>query len=345
MKVLITFLGITIMIALHEWGHFIAARICKLPVYEFAVGMGPVIKSKVAKSGTKFSLRAIPVGGFCSFDDAKDSGIQDSALNRIPIWQKIFICIAGPLMNLLTGFVIFFMLITLIGVPVISNKIIGVQEGFPAENVLEVNDEIIEIDGTKFGSFDGIAITEQISVAADKQLSIKFTRDGKIHTVNLTPIQNESDTTRVYLGIQLGTTYRTANGFEYISKPMGLTIDYIKQVFDGLISLLTGKAKLSDMSGIVGIISYASEYATLENIFSYATILAVITINLGIMNLLPIPGLDGSKILIGITELICGGKRFPEKIEAKLITVSFVLLIALMFIVTANDLIKIFEKF
>ena len=114
MSIIISILAIAIMIILHEWGHFIAARICKVPVYEFSMGFGKLLFKHQGKKETQFSIRAIPLGGFCSFDspeslkNSAENGITDSALNKIPIWQRIFICFLGPFINILTAFVIMF---------------------------------------------------------------------------------------------------------------------------------------------------------------------------------------------------------------------------------------------
>jgi len=336
---LIAFLSIIIMIILHEWGHFIAARIFKVPVYEFAIGMGPLIKSKTSKKGTKFSLRAIPIGGYCAFDDEKDSSIQDAALNKIPIWQKIIICFAGPLMNFIAGFLIFICITIGIGVGSETNTVMDLVEGYPAKNVLEVNDVIIDINGTKINNIEN-TITNIVSNSNGQDLVVTFIRDGETKMTKITPKYDEISE-KYYIGILTERIFRRPVGTEYITEPVNNSLTAAKQIFQGLVKLITGKVKLSEMSGIVGIVSYASEYATLATIYSFLSIMATISINLGIMNLLPIPGLDGSKILIGFLEILCGGKRFPEKIESKLTTISFFLLIGLMIIITISDIIKI----
>lgn len=340
---LIAFLGIIVMIVLHEWGHFIAARIFKVPVYEFAIGMGPKLFSRKGKKGTIFSLRAVPIGGFCAFDDAKDSGIQDAALERIPVWQKIIICLAGPVMNLLIGYIIFLILIATIGIGAETSEIAKPLKGYPAYEVLEENDEIIKINGNDIIVGDENAnVTYYIKNSNGEPLNIEFIRNGEILEETITPKWDETEN-RYMIGILTKNEYRKATIKEVFELPVKLTINSVKQVYVSLFNLVTGKNKIQEMSGIIGIVAVTNDYASKYTIFSFVSILAVISINLGIMNLLPIPGLDGSKIVSGIFELITK-KKIPEKISNAAITGAFILLIVLMIYVAFNDIIKIIFK-
>ncbi len=337
---LIAFLGIIIMIVLHEWGHFIAARIFKVPVYEFAVGMGPKLWSRKGKKGTIFSLRAIPIGGFCAFDDAKDSGIQDAALERIPVWQKIIICLAGPIMNLLIGYLVFLSLIAFVGIGSDTSVIAKPIQGYPAYEVLEENDNIIKINGNDIIAGDENAnVTYYIKNSNGEPLVVEFIRDGEVHEETIMPKWNETEN-RYMIGIITKNEYRKATAEEIIKMPVELTVGSVKSVYVSLFNLVTGKNKIQEMSGIIGIVAYTNDYASKYTMFQFFTILAVISINLGIMNLLPIPGLDGSKILGGIFEIITK-KKIPEKVSNIAITGAFVLLIALMVYVAFNDIFKI----
>ena len=338
MGALIAFLGIIIMIILHEWGHFIAARIFKVPVYEFAIGMGPRLLSHKGKKGTIFSLRALPIGGFCAFDDTENSGIEDFALEKIPIFQKILICVAGPFINLITGLFIFFMLVIFIGASYDTNTVISILDNYPSYGVLQENDKIISINNIELN--EETTLSKMVKDSNGVPLEITFIRNKKAQSVTITPKYDKA-AGRYYIGVNTALAYKKANLKEVFTQPFALTIASIKQIFGGLFGLISGQAKLKDMSGLIGIVSYANEYATLKSIYTFFSILAMVSINLGIMNLLPIPGLDGSKILGGFFQIIFK-KKLPEKIQTILINTSFALLIGFMIIVAINDVIKIF---
>lgn len=337
---LIAFLGIIIMIIFHEWGHFIAGRIFKVPVYEFAVGMGPKLLSHKGKKGTIFTLRALPIGGFCAFDDEENSAIEDLALDRIPIYQKILISFAGPLINLLTGLLIFFMLTLFIGTKFDTNEVDSVVDSMPAFEYIQPDDKIISIDGIMLN--ENNTLTNIVKESNGKELAITVKRGEELKTFNITPQYSEKDQ-RYYIGVVTKLGYKKATTKELLTLPLQLTTDSVHQVFGGLFSLITGKTKLTEMSGLIGIVTFANEYATLQSLYSFFTILAVVSINLGIMNLLPIPGLDGSKILEGIFRAIFK-KRLPEKVINILYSTSFAILIGFMIIVAISDIAKILFK-
>lgn len=334
---LIAFLGIIVMIILHEWGHFIAARIFKVPVYEFAVGMGPKIFSKKGRKGTIFSLRMLPVGGFCAFDDDENSGLEDLALEKIPIYQKLIIVFAGPLINLITGLLIFFMLVVFVGTSIDTNIVDSVNEAYPSYGIIESEDKIISIDGVLLDEEN--TLTKMVKNSNGKELTILLERNGKEEIVEVTP-KFDPSADRYFIGVTTRLTYRKATVKEILTTPLILTKESVKQVFGGLFDLLSGQTKLSEMSGLIGIVSYANEYATLKTIYTFFSILAIVSINLGIMNLLPIPGLDGSKIFGSIFQLIFK-KKLPEKVEVALINGSFAVLVGLMILVAINDIIKL----
>ena len=336
MNVIIAFMSIIVMIVIHEWGHYIAGRICKVPIYEFAVGMGPVIAKTKAKNGTIFSVRAIPIGGFCAFDDGKDSAIQDSALNEIPIWQKIFICAMGPVINILTGFLIFLMLAIFIGMPSSSENIIEVLEGYPAYSILQEGDTVLEVNNEVLSQ--EFTLTDAVKKYAPNEIELLVQRGEETFLTKITP---KYESGNYYVGVRTPAIFIKGNFIKTLKFSFDRTIYSIVSVYAGLFSLITNPNSLSEMSGLIGIISYMSEYATLATINSFLSIAAIISINLGIMNLLPIPGLDGSKILFGIFELCRGGKRISEKVEAKLIKVGFIILLGLLFMVTISDIAKL----
>ena len=208
----------------------------------------------------------------------------------------------------------------------------------PAYEILQENDEILEINGILLN--ENNMLTDVVMNSEGKELDIKLIRDGRQEEVKITPVYDKQ-AGRYYIGVVTASIYEKTSFTNALKTSWTLTIDSIKQVYGGLFQLITGKVKLSQMSGIVGIVAYAGDFATLATIYSFFAILAIISINLGIMNLLPIPGLDGSKILFGIIEILRGGKRIPEEIESKFISISFAFLVGLMIIIAVSDIIKL----
>lgn len=334
--ILVAVFAIMVMIIVHEYGHFLAARIFKVPVYEFSVGMGPLIKQKFSKKGTKFSLRAIPIGGYCAFDDSKSASFVDAALEKIPVWQKIIICFAGPLINILFGVFIFFCAIFFIGARVDSGVVSSVREGFPSINILQENDKIIAINDIELNrKFD---VSDAVAEFAPSTLKVTVSRNGEELDFNITP---KLDNGKYYIGVTTLLAYEKLSFPETIEETFTIGIDSIKTMWKNIAGIFTRQVNLGEVSGIVGVVAFMSEFATSQKLFMFLQIAALVSINLGIMNLLPIPGLDGSKILFGIIEIIRGKKMKPE-FELRLIQTGFVFLIALVIVTLFNDVFKIF---
>ena len=340
MQIIISIIAILLMILIHEWGHFIAGRICKVPVYEFAIGFGPKIFSKKGKKETIYSIRAIPLGGFCAFDNGDETCVMDSNLNKQPLLHRMFIFIAGPLMNILTCVFILFIVCFFIGNPTPSTIVDSTYEGYEAHGVLQENDEIISVNETLING-DANLLSQLVTESKGNTITLGILRNGKTFTTQITPKYNE-DTDSYLIGIRKKQINVTMSLGDSLKATVKTSFNYVIGIFDTLGGLFSGKYKVNEMSSIVGIVDVMSEYAASANITLYLSLCAYISISLGIMNLLPIPGLDGSKILFGMIEAITR-KKVPEKVETYLILISMGLLILLSGYLMISDIFKIFQ--
>jgi len=351
MYIVLAILLFGILIAAHEWGHFIAARLCGVTVHEFAIGMGPQVWHKDGKKGTKFSLRALPIGGFCSMEGEEEDSDDPHSLSRQGFWKKVLVFAAGAMMNLLVGMFIILILnfqAAAFAVPTVA----GCAPEFEAVNggALLEGDEFYSINGSRVYLPSDIDLL--LMVANREPIDLVVLRDGeKVAFENLavgTYTSPDGDTYQGYgftrtalvqeatLGLKLKYTWYNA-------------VDFVRIVWYSLKMLVTGSAGVSDLSGPVGIVSTINEVgaqsasvkAALENIAYFGAIIAV---NLAVMNLLPIPALDGGHILFLLVSTLSEkllGRKVPMKYEAAINMVFFALLMGLMLFVTFNDVMKL----
>lgn len=339
LAVVVTFLSIIIMIVVHEWGHFIAGRICGAKISEFSIGMGPLIIQRKEKKGTSFSLRALPVGGYCAFEESSNGILAGNDYEDLPLHKRMFIFIAGPFMNIFLAAVIYFFLMSVIGMPISIPVVDSTMNNMPATGVLSEGDEILAVDGKEV---DGNSknMLAYINESEGKEIVLTVKNGEQERTEKITPVFNKS-TEKYVLGFTQKTKNVTLPLLQSVQGSILATWTSITGIFDSLSGLFSGRYKTSDMSGIIGITSYASGLAGSGAMGPFIMFMALISVNLGIMNLLPVPGLDGSKVLFGIYELIFR-KRVSENLEKKLTILGFSLLALLFVVVSIQDVVKIF---
>ena len=335
-------LALVIMIIIHEWGHFIAGRICKVPVYEFSIGMGPLIWQHKGKKETKWSIRALPIGGYCAFDNLEDktsleNGITDSAIDNLPIRQRIFICAAGPFMNIFLAFLISFFIAIFAGKITTTTTISGFIEDYPAAKYLEIDDTIMEANGIDVYNNPEL-LSDVINASNGEKVEILVKREDKFLHYD---IESVKDGNEYYIGIYEKSERSGLSFFSSIGEAFKNTGFYIKNVFDGFTGLLTRKYKASEASGVVGAVNIMGQYAKKDTILTFLALVSFISVNLGLVNLVPIPGLDGSKILMALFEAVT--KKKPNRKLVNFATgISMAILLGLMIILTFSDIIKMF---
>ena len=339
MYVLIGILLLGILVAVHEFGHFIAARATGIEVMEFAIGMGPKIRGWTGKSGTKFSLRCIPLGGFCAFygeDDVEGKSKDDPrAYGKQNVWKRILTVAMGPVMNFILAFVVafgfFFFLGEAVSVPVVDR----LMEDYPAaEAGLLPGDEIIAVNDAAIA--DSAAVVAALSAGGEAKVAVL--RDGAEHVFTITPKWNEEDQ-RYLIGIYFAQTREKLDFLTSITAGWNNCIRAGSMVFDALGSLFT-KEGMEQVSGPVGAVAVVSQAVQANGLDAFLSLLMMISVNLGLMNLLPIPGLDGSRIIFHLVEAVRGKPIKPER-EAMVHLIGMVFLLGMMLFFTYKDIVRL----
>ena len=348
MTLLYFILILGIIIFIHELGHFIFAKKAGIYCYEFSLGMGPKIWSrKSKKSETTYCLRAIPIGGFVSMAGEsidEDKEIPKKMRMQSKTWlQRFLTIIAGPLFNFILAFIILLVIGFCFGSTEQKTYVGNAIKNYPAsEQGLQKGDRILEIDGNKVLFWDQALLKLQL-ISDDKPIDFKIERDGLIKTISIAPkkelIEGSDDAYRYLFGIQAPQTkkYGFTRGISYASTKIYTMTDSMFTVIGGL---FTGGVALNNLSGPVGIYNVVgvTSKAGFENILY---LIAYLSVNVGFINLIPIPAFDGGRILFLVIEKI-KGKPVSPKVENTIHSVCFFLLIALMVIITFNDILRLF---
>lgn len=318
------------LIFIHESGHFIVAKLCKVRVNEFAIGFGPTIWKKQGKE-TKYALRLIPLGGFISMEGEEQASEEEGSFSKASIPRRIAIVAAGAIVNILFGIIIYFILMTSSGTYV-TNRVSKIIEGYPASEIgLQENDEIIEMNGKKVSNKHDL--DKIIRKNNGEIINIKVQRNSQVLYFQITPKEYNGS---YYIGVEMIKAEDTfINRLSYASMETG---DFMFSIVDNLKMLFTGKVGVDQMMGPVGISEVVSKTS---GWYEFIYILALVSLSLGVTNLLPIPALDGGKILILIIEAI-RRKPLNQEIELKIQLLGFSILIALSLFVTYNDIVRLF---
>ncbi|MCK9479175.1 MAG: RIP metalloprotease RseP [Firmicutes bacterium] len=324
-----------LLILVHEFGHFATAKLVGIKVTEFSIGMGPAIIKK-QKGETLYSVRALPIGGFCNMEGEDSESEDERAFSNKSILSRFVVLVSGAFMNILTGFLIF-IIIMFTQQQAYTPTVSTVLENSPAQHAgLMPGDKITRINGAKIHIQNDFAF--EMSRYRGGEIKIGYLRDGKKQNTILVPEQNDEG--RYIIGInnsikQLTFTSKIADSFY-------MTVFTSKAVIVSLADLLAGRHSYKDMSGPVGIIQHIG-VAAKEGILDLIGLTAFITINLGVFNLLPIPALDGGRLMFLIVEAVRRKKIPPEK-EGLVHFIGFALLILLMIFATTNDIGRFFKK-
>ena len=379
---LVTIIMFLVMISLHEFGHFITAKLMGFKILEYAIGFGPAIW-KIKKSDIQYSLRIIPFGGYCKFEGEDEDSKDERAFSNQPVWKRIIVVAAGGLCNVVLGFLLFLVIIPFTS-PISTNYVKDVvPNSFVQEAGLMPNDKIIEINGKKVSFYNDISLyTREFN--ANTECSIIVKRDGEKYELNFKPTQSEVTFDYGEDGITVSESingepadesfYKYGDGAERNEELIGksetierLIIGFVpvqeevnalniwkeawnetkfvvKLVYNSLWQMVTGRVGVEQMSGPVGVVSEINT-AVNSGRGSWLYILnltALLTINLGIFNLLPIPALDGGRLFFMLIELVTR-KRIPPEKEGMVHTIGFMLLIGLIIFISYNDILKLLK--
>ena len=372
-----------VMVSLHEFGHFIVAKMLNFKVDEFSVGMGPAIFKK-KKGETQYSIRILPLGGYCKFEgeDEADNTDPRAFSNQKP-WKRLLVLLAGGVFNIILGFVLFLVIVPSTS-PARTNVIATVVQHSYIEQVgVQPNDKIIKINGKKINFYNDISLYTQ-NFKKDEQATVTVLRNGEKIDYSFMPTEQIVKTTYGENGVQVDSTingYTTGQFVEYSDKmpkddsivgqsetstryiigftpktkditifnvwgeALNETEFVVKLVYQSFWQMITGKVGVDQMSGPVGIVSEVNN-AVNSGSYSWLYVLnlvALLTINLGIFNLLPIPALDGGRILFVLIEMI-RRKAIPPEKEGIVHAVGMLLLLAFIVFVSFHDIMRLFNK-
>ena len=396
MSFIVTFIAavfvFSAVIAIHEFGHFMVAKLCGVQVNEFSIGMGPVLCKRVRR-GTQYSIRALPVGGFVALEGEEspeskqaeenideeplsphsdadsfpsrgakaDAGKPDLPplsgevaeptgsdgevspsgipLNEAPVWQRALIMLAGAGMNFVLGFVVMAILITVQSEPITSKVLYQVEENaLCGQTGLQAGDKILAVNGRR--CFVANDILYELMRTEDYTADFTVLRDGKkveLPGVQFDTWQDDKGETHMSLGF---TVYGIKKTPLNVLKEAGNSVLYYGRIiFASLSDLLRGRESINDLSGPVGIVTAIGQAAS-YGWQDLLEMLVLITVNVGIFNLLPFPALDGGKVVFLLIEGVTG-HAVPEKIQSGLTVAAFALLFGLMIFATYNDILRL----
>ena len=342
MGIVLAILVFSLIVFIHELGHFLLAKANGIRVDEFSIGMGPRLLSKV-KRETRYSLKLFPIGGSCMMgeDDVEDT--SEGSFNSKSVWARISVVAAGAIFNFILAFVFAVIIVGYVGYdePVIT----GVIEGYSAEaEGMEVGDRIVRMNGKKINLWREVTYYNMFH--AGETVDVIYERDGERQEVTLVPKKNEEG--RYLLGVTSQGKYTKANVLTALQYGFYEVKFWISTTIESLGSLLTGQTGVDQLSGPVGIVDVVDDtyqqsksYGAIVVLMQMLNIGILLSANLGVMNLLPLPALDGGRLVFLIIEAIRGKRVAPDK-EGMVHFVGMILLFALMIFVLFNDVKRIF---
>ena len=347
---LIAILIFGLIIGIHEFGHFIVAKLNRIQVNEFAIGMGPKLLH-FRKGETTYSLRLFPIGGFCSMEGEDQSSDNPNAFEKKAVWRRMLVVLAGAFMNLVLGFVLIVVLLcTSTKIPSTVIARFAETTNSAGETVtaaesersgLQVGDKIVAIDGSHILSATDLIYKLQTTETDSYDVTVK--RDGARVVVENVKFHNDNTDGLLDFAVE-GKSKNPVNVVTYAAKDTAATA---KLIWMSLVELVSGKYSLQDLSGPVGTVSVIEQAASsgenlLERVQSVMNLTIFITVNVGVFNLLPIPGLDGSRFVFLLIEAI-RRKPVPKNREAMVHLIGMAALFLLMILVTVQDIARFFR--
>ena len=343
MKIVIAIIIFSVLILFHELGHFLAAKLNGIRVNEFTLGLGPTLIG-VKKGETKYCLKLLPFGGSCVMAGEDEDSDDPDAFNNKSVWARISVVAAGPVFNFILAFLFAIVIISCAGYD--EPKVQAVTEGFPAEAAgIQPGDMVIKMNNDRIRVYREISL--YVNMHQGETVDLVYERDGKRYETTLEPKLDE-ESGNYYLGFS-SSGQRTKGNVIQILKYSLYEVEYwIETTYKSLAMIFRGKVSADDVSGPVGIVSAIGDtyeqskadgiYYVMLNMMNFAILLSA---NLGVMNLLPLPALDGGRLVFLIIEAV---RRKPVNREKEGLVhfIGFALLMILMVVVLYNDIRKLF---
>ncbi|HPF87697.1 MAG TPA: M50 family metallopeptidase [Candidatus Limiplasma sp.] len=343
--ILLAILLLAVLIVAHEWGHYMSARALKIAVKEFSIGFGPKLTQwKSKKRETVFSLRGIPLGGYCAFYDEDTETLSKDDPRRFmaaAVWKRMIVVLAGSVMNILLAFVLAIVLHLAYGYVAAQPSIAAVTDGSPAAQAgLLAGDELMAADDTPITIGDASGLSAVVdTLAAGDTMTLTVARGGQELTVDVTP-QYDEDEGRSLIGVSI-IAYARPTFTQAVSGAWDSCVYASTAIAQALGNLIFHGEGAEDVTGPVGVVQVIAEQTQSGGLYMYLSLAILIAINLGIVNLLPIPGLDGSRFLFLVAEAI---RRKPvnRRVEGTIHMIGFVILFGLMILFTFRDIERLF---
>lgn len=337
MYYILALLLIGVLILAHEAGHFLAARACGIGVQEFAMGMGPLLLKKTSKKGTQFSLRLFPIGGYCQFYGEDEDLPDPRAFNRQPVWKRAITVASGPLMNFIVAFLVIVLYMSAVGLLAVVPKVAQVEPNAQQAGLMP-GDELIAVNGEAVTDTQLIAMA--IDESAGESVTLTVLRDGEQMEIAVTPFYDE-ELGRYRAGFTFAQERVHVPLLQSIPFSVSYNVESVRLIASMLKNLVFKGEGVNEVTGPVGTVYVIQEVTQTGGLDVYLELIALISVNLGVVNLLPIPGLDGSRLLFLLVEAI---RRRPVKreLEGAIHAAGFILLMGLMIVLTYKDIMSFF---
>ena len=343
---LLTFFLLGILIFVHELGHYVAARLCKVTIHEFSLGMGKKLLSHTSKkTGIQYSLRLLPIGGYVSMAGEDEEVDDPYAFNKKNVWQRIIILVAGAGMNILVGFLAMLVMVggmSLAGEEMGSTKIKEFTPAAPSYVTgLEEGDVILKVDGVRVHT--GQELVYEIMNSGYEAVDVLVERDGKKVLVEDVMFPVITIGGIAFGSIDFMVEPLETNLFNVLKTAYFRSTSAIKMVFDAIGGIFTGRYSVRDLSGPIGVTTTVSNVAKGDMpVWNMLYLFATIAMNLGVMNLMPIPALDGGRLVFRLIEVLRFGKPIDPELEARIHGAGMMLLLMLTALIAFKDIFALF---
>ncbi|MBQ2947543.1 MAG: site-2 protease family protein [Clostridia bacterium] len=339
MYVFLALLLLGVLIMAHEAGHFWAARACGIEVQEFAMGMGPLLAKWKSKKGTQFSVRLLPVGGFCQFYGEDEDVNDPRAFNNQSVSKRILTVLSGPAMNFVVALLVVVLYMSALGLPAAVPRVEAVEPNAAQAGLME-GDVLLCVGGVEIETTDDVL--SAIASCAGEDVVLRVLRAGEEKDVTIAPFYDE-ELGRYRVGFSFAQERVRVSLLQSVLFSAQYNIESVKLIVQTLKNLLFKGEGAADVTGPVGTVYVIQEVTQQGGVDIYLELLALISVNLGVMNLLPIPGLDGSRLLFLLVE---GVRRKPIRrdLEGAIHGAGLILLMGLMLLLTYKDIMQIFVR-
>ncbi len=339
MFIVIALIVLGFLIFVHELGHFVVAKLSGMAVDEFSLGFGPAIISK-QWGETRYSLRLLPLGGYNKIAGMEPNDDRPDGFDKKPLTARIGVILAGSLSNFLIAALLFIFTLSFIGqaTPSNANMIGEVLRNSPAEQIgLQAGDRIVQIDGVRTAAWDDVA--SAIHAKGQQQMTVTVERNKQLQDFKVVP-RYDQDLKISQIGISPAIVWERQGFLPAVNVGLKSAIDFARLIIVSLYQLITGQVAMQNLSGPVGVMQQIGDSAH-SGLGTLLMFTGMLGINLAILNLLPFPALDGSRIIFLLLEGMRGKPLNPEK-EGMIHLVGFALLMGLVLLITYNDIMRLF---